>query len=189
MTVFALSVLKAIAMSCISKIQFFLHNSSFGRNYAWPCLWFGCPIHCFTTACRQRLLELGRMRNGVRFQMDPLAKPIRSQQKCWESAASEVQILWYATALCRIAITRPDSILRMRVGMKKHYSWNIQLISALRCISQPPWGLIRWVVWFPKSVFWMGRPPTSNPRNFISFQFFSAESRCRLMKTPALFAK
>ena len=114
-----------------------IDNFSLGRTFLLPCLCYSLPLSnlfLFDSYSSILSLELGRMRNGGLYPMDPLVQPIRFHSKCWESAAWQDTFLFrhrfrhadfydILRAFNLVDTTQPDPFLRMRVGHRGHYSY------------------------------------------------------------------
>ena len=94
-TAFALTV--DSAMACMSNIHFIMHNRRFltRKNLFVILLTLQLSdLYLYDTYSSILSLELGRMRNGVLYPMDPPAQPIRFQSKCWQSATGQDTFLF-----------------------------------------------------------------------------------------------
>jgi hypothetical protein len=84
--IFALTVNSA--MTCMRNVIFILQNLRF---LAWKKLFVSflmiqlSDLYLFDAYSSILSLELGRMRNGVLYPLDPLAQPVRFQSNCWLS--------------------------------------------------------------------------------------------------------
>ena len=121
----------------MTKIQFIFQNRQFltRKNLFVALLMIQLSdLFLFDSYSSILSLELGRMRNGVLYPMDPLAQPVRFQSKCWESAAGQDTFLFrhrfrhadfydVLRAFNLVDTTLPDPFLRMRVGRRGHYSF------------------------------------------------------------------
>ena len=122
------------AMSCMRKIQFIFQNRQFltrKKLFVGLLMLQLSDLFLFESYSSILSLELGRMRNGVLYPMDPLAQPIRFQSKRWESAAGQDTFLFrhrfrhadfydVMRAFNLVDTTLPDPFLRMRVGATIH---------------------------------------------------------------------
>ncbi len=95
-TVLAMTV--DLSMACMTKIQFIFQNRQvLARKKLFVLLFVQLQVSnlfVFNSYSSILLLELGRMRNGVLYPMDPYAQPVQFQSKCWESANAQDTFLF-----------------------------------------------------------------------------------------------
>jgi hypothetical protein len=95
-TVLAMTV--DLSMACMTKIQFIFQNRQvLTRKKLFVLLLMQLQVSdvfVFNSYSSILLLELGRMRNGVLYPMDPYAQPVQFQSKCWESADGQ-DTFWF----------------------------------------------------------------------------------------------
>ncbi len=87
-----------LSMACMTKIQFIFQNRQvFTRKKLFVLFFMQLQVSdlfVFNSYSSILLLELGRMRNGVLYPMDPYAQPVQFQSKCWESADGQ-DTFWF----------------------------------------------------------------------------------------------
>ena len=134
-TAFALTI--DSAMSCMRNVLFILQNRRYlGRKKLVVTMLMLqlSDLFLFDAYSGILSLELGRMRNGVLYPIDPLAQPIRFHSNCWQSDTGQDTFFFrhrfrhadfydVLRAFNLVDITLPDPFLRMRVGRAGHYSY------------------------------------------------------------------
>jgi hypothetical protein len=78
--------------SCMTKIHFIFQNRHFlirKKLFAALLVLQLSDLFLFDSYSSILSMELGKMRSGILYPMDPLTQPIRFQSKCWESAAGQ----------------------------------------------------------------------------------------------------
>lgn len=84
-------------MSCMSTFRFIFQNRTFlcrKKLFSTLLLVQLTDLFLYNSYSSLLFLELGRMRKGVLYPMDPFAQPIRFQSHCWSSAEGQKAVLF-----------------------------------------------------------------------------------------------